>query len=478
MFDVIIIGAGVNGCFIARDLAKYKLNVLVIEKESDVGDGTSSANSAIVHSGYDPHEGTLKASLNVLGNKMYPAICKELDVAFEMNGSLTISTNPEEDQKLDELLELGKKNGANVRIINQKELFELEPFVTKKALRALYAPTAGIINPFELCVALMENAMDNGVNLKLNEKVLGVSKENDTYIVKTDKDSYEGKVIVNCAGLYGDEVSNSILEEKIELVPRKGEYYLLDHFNEPYVTHTLFSVPSSKGKGVLVAPTTSHNYLVGPSSTFTDDKDDVSTNNDILSDVVKEAYRIVDELPLQYVITEFAGLRAYHKSNDFVINEKMKGFINVIGMQSPGLASAPATSQMVVEMIGDDIKLEKNPNFNPIRRPYIRLKYKSDKEKNELIEKNPQFGKIICRCEEVSEGEIVDCIHRNCGATTIKGVKKRLRCGFGKCQGGFCQSLVLKILARELNKDLKDINLKGDASYILLKETKGDSYEK
>ena len=471
MYDVIIVGAGVNGCFIARTLAKYQLKILVIEKESDVGDATSAANSAIVHSGYDPHPGTLKAELNVLGNKMYPEICKELDVSFKMNGSLTISTNPEEDEKLDELLELGKANGADVRIIGQEELFKLEPFVTKKALRALYAPTAGIINPFELCVALMENAMDNGVELHLNEKVLSVS---DEYVVKTDKGEYQAKIVINCAGLYGDEVSNTILEDKIKLVPRKGEYYLLDHFTEPYVTHTLFSVPSSKGKGVLVAPTTSSNYLVGPSSNFIDDKDDVSTNNDILSDVVKEAYRIVDNIPMQYVITEFAGLRAYHESNDFVINEKKKGFINVIGMQSPGLASAPATALKVVKMVGADIELKENPNFNPIRRPYIRLKYKSDEEKNELIKQNPLLGKIICRCEEVSEGEIIDAIHRNCGARTVKGLKKRLRTGFGKCQGGFCQSLILKILARELKCDMKDITLKGEKSYILLKETKGE----
>ena len=473
MYDIIIVGAGVNGCFIARTLAKYKLDILVLEKESDVGDGTSAANSAIVHSGYDPHTGTLKAELNVLGNKMYPDICKELDVSFKMNGSLTISTNEEEDNKLDELLELGKANGADVRIIDKEELFKLEPFVTKKALRALYAPTAGIINPFELCVALMENAMDNGVKLHLNEKVLEV-KKGDLFTVVTDKGEYQATVVINCAGLYGDEVSNSILDEKIKLVPRKGEYYLLDHFNEPYVTHTLFSVPSSKGKGVLVAPTTSGNYLVGPSSNFIEDKDDVSTNNEILSDVLKEAYRIVDNIPMQYVITEFAGLRAYHESNDFVINEKTKGFINVIGMQSPGLASAPATAQKVLGMVKADIELKENPNFNPIRRPYIRLKYKSNEEKNELIKQNPLFGKIICRCEEVSEGEIIDAIHRNCGATTIKGLKKRLRTGFGKCQGGFCQSLILKILARELNKDMKDITLKGSKSYILLKETKGE----
>lgn len=473
MYDIIIVGAGVNGCFIARTLAKYKLNILVIEKESDVGDGTSAANSAIVHSGYDPHTGTLKAELNVLGNKMYPEICKELDVSFKMNGSLTISTNEEEDKKLDELLALGKANGAEVRIVDRDELLKMEPFVTKKALRALYAPTAGIINPFELCVALMENAMDNGVSLHLNEKVLKVEKKDD-FLVKTDKGEYSAKVVINCAGLYGDDVSNSLLDEKIKLVPRKGEYYLLDHFNEPYVTHTLFSVPSSKGKGVLVAPTTSGNYLVGPSSNFIDDKDDVSTNNEILTDVVKEAYRIVDNIPMQYVITEFAGLRAYHESNDFVINEKLKGFINVIGMQSPGLASAPATASKVASMVARDIELVERSDFNPIRRPYIRLKYKSNEEKNKMIKENPLFGKIICRCEEVSEGEIIDAIHRNCGATTVKGLKKRLRTGFGKCQGGFCQSLILKILARELNKDMKDITLKGEASYILLKETKGE----
>ena len=315
--------------------------------------------------------------------------------------------------------------------------------------------------------------MDNGVELHLDEKVLNVKDENG-YIVNTNKGSYHAKLVINAAGLYGDDISNSILDEKIKLVPRKGEYYLLDHFKEPYVTHTLFSVPSSKGKGVLVAPTTSGNYLVGPSSTFTDEKDDVSTNNDILSDVVKEAYRIVDNIPMQYVITEFAGLRAYHETNDFVINEKKPGFINVIGMQSPGLASAPATALKIEKMVANDLPLEKKDNYNPYRRPYIRLKYKSDEEKDKLIKKDPRFGKIICRCEEVSEGEIVDAIHRNCGATTVKGLKKRLRTGFGKCQGGFCQSLVLKILARELNKDMKDVNMKSENSYILLKETKGE----
>lgn len=474
MYDIIIIGAGVNGACIARNLSKYQLNVLVIEKNGDVGDGTSCANSAIIHAGYDPHPGTLKAELNVLGNQMYDELCKDLDVEFERNGALTIATNEEEMQGLYHLLENAKANNVKVELIDKEKLFELEPHVTKKAIGALHAPTSGIINPFELCVALMENAMDNGVQLNLNEKVIEVISENNTYLVKTDCGEYKCKMVINCAGLFGDEIQNFVCDEKVEILPRKGEYYLLDHFADGFVKHTLFSVPSSKGKGVLVSPTTSGDYLVGPSSDFIEDKEDISTNKDVLDNVLKEAYRLVDNVPMQHLIREFAGIRAYHKSNDFIINEPTAGFINVIGMQSPGLSSAPAVALKVENMIMKNLELKIRDNYIKTRRPLYRLKNKSIEERDKLIKENPLLGRIICRCEQISEGEIVDAIHRNCGARTIKGVKKRVRPGYGKCQGGYCQTLVLKILARELNKDMKDINFKNKGSYILCEESKGE----
>lgn len=477
MYDVIIIGAGVNGAFSAYRLAKYKLNVLVLEQESDVGNETSGANSAIVHSGYDPHAGTMKAKLNKLGNSLYEDICKDLDVEFERIGSITVAVTDEEVKILDELVENSNKNGVEVKILNREELRKVEPFVTEKAQKGLLAPTAGIINPFELCVALMENAMDNGVSLNLNEKVINIKKEGNIYRVITEKGEYKTKVVINAAGIFADEINNYVNDNKYKLSPRKGEYYVLDHFPENYVTHTLFSVPTSKGKGVLISPTTHGNYLIGPSSNFIDNKYDESTNKEILDNVLKEAYRLVDKIPMNYLIREFAGLRAFHESNDFVINQLTKGFINVLGMQSPGLASAPATSLEVLEMVKQNLDLVEKDNYVKTRRPLYRLNKKTLEERDALIKQNHLLGNMVCRCEKVSEGEVVDAIRRNCGARTIKGVKKRVRPGFGKCQGGFCEPLIMKILARELGVDMKEINYSNKGSFILENKTKGESHD-
>lgn len=472
-YDIIIIGAGVIGSQIARALSKYQEKVLVIEKNSDVGDETSKANSAIIHSGYDPKPGTLKAKYNVLGNKMFPKLCEELDVEFDKIGSLTIALDDEEMLKLYKLQELGKKNGVETEILTQEELFKIEPFVTKKAVGALLAKSAGIVNPFELCVALMENAIDNGVKLNLNEEVVEISYD-DKYIVKTTKDTYKANIVVNAAGLYSDKINNLIIEKKEMVLPRKGEYYVLDHFLEPYVTHTLFSLPSEKGKGILVSPTTHGNYLIGPSSEFSNNKEDVSTDKETLNNVLKEAYRLVDDVHKEYIIRQFSGVRCYHESNDFVINMPKKGFINLIGIQSPGLVSSPAIAIDCVEMIKEVLPLHLNTTYNPCRRKVIRMNNLTIDEKNEIIKKDNRFGTIICRCENISLGEIVDSIHRNCGATTVNGVKKRCRPGFGKCQGGFCESLIVNILSKELGKNPLDICYKNQGTNILLKETKED----
>lgn len=473
-YDVIIVGAGVIGATIARNLARYNVNTLVLEKNNDVGDETSCANSAIVHSGYDPHPGTLKAELNVKGCEMFTKVCDELDVELKRIGSLTVATNAEEEETLEKLLVNGKENGANVRIVLQDELREMEPFITKKATKALYAVDAGIINPFELVVALMENAIDNGVKLHLNEEVIDIKKDNDLYLVKTNKDEYVAKVVVNAAGVNSDIINNYVSDKKEKIMPRKGEYYVLDHFNEPYVSHTLFSVPSSKGKGVLVSPTTHGNFLIGPSSEFVGDRSDKGTDSLTLKEVLNQAYRLVDEIPMQHLIREFGGLRSYHESNDFVINSPSKGFINMLGIQSPGLASSPAIGEKAIEMIKECIDLVEKKDFNPRRRPLYRINNLSLEERNELIKKDPRFGQMVCRCEQVSMGEVIDSIHRSCGATTIKGVKKRVRPGFGKCQGGFCEPLIMKILCDELGKNPLDIKYSSNGSYILLEKTKGE----
>jgi len=463
MYDCIIIGAGVIGASIARYLAKYKLDVLVLEKENDVGDGTSKANSAIVHSGYDPHIGTLKAKYNVLGNKMFPQVCEELDVEFDKIGSLTIATKEEQLPMLEELCQNGLSNGVDVRIVDKDELFQMEPFVTKNALKALWAKDAGIVNPFELVVALMENAMDNGVELHLEEEVIGIKKNNDIYEVETNKANYQTKVVINAAGLYSDKINNMYFNDDEKITPRRGQYFVLDHFKMPYVKHTLFSLPSDLGKGVLVSPTTHGNYLIGPSSDFVSDKDDVGTTNEVLNHVLEQAKLLVDDLHLDQVIREFSGNRAYHNSGDFVINMKEKGFINLVGIQSPGLVSSLAIGKDIVEsFVSNCLGLQEKENYNPRRRPLYRMNKLTIEERNELIKKNPELGIIVCRCEKVSLGEIKDAIERNCGARTIKGVKKRVRPGFGKCQGSFCEPLVASILA----KYQKDIHFGSEKEYV------------
>lgn len=474
MYDVLIVGAGVIGATIARNLSRYDIRTLVLEKNSDVGDETSCANSAIVHAGYDPHPGTLKAEMNVRGNEMFTKVCEELDVELKRIGSLTVATNQEEMETLSTLCGYAKANGADVRLIDRDELRKMEPFITKKAVQALWAPTCGIVNPFELVVALMENAMDNGVELHLEEKVTDIRITDGGFKVITDIAEYEAKVVINCAGVASAAINNLVAEKKEEIRPRKGEYYVLDHFPQPYVTHTLFSVPSSAGKGVLVSPTTHGNYLVGPSSEFVSSEDDKGTDPETLNKVIEQAYRLVDEIPMQYAIRQFSGLRAYHDSGDFVINTPVRGFINMLGIQSPGLASSPAIGERAVAMVAEVIALNEKTGYNPRRRPLFRINNLSVEERQALIAQNPDFGQMVCRCEQVSKGEVIDAIHRNCGARTVRGVKKRVRPGFGKCQGGFCEPLIMKILADELGTDMMDIHYSGKGSYILKEKTKGE----
>ena len=481
IYDVIIVGGGVIGCAIARELSKYKLRTVLLEKNNDVCNETSAANSAIVHSGYDPLPNSLKAQMNVLGNSMYPQMCKELDVPFIQNGSLTIATTDDEMNTLLSLQKRANENKVETKILSSEEVLKLEPQLNKDIKGALFAPTCGIVNPFELTVALMENAMDNGVELLLNHEVnnIKINENSVSVFCKNDKE-LECKVLINAAGLFADDINAFVDKDSFTITPRKGQYFVLDHFDLNFVKHTLFMVPSDKGKGVLVTPTTSGNYLIGPSSDFVDDKQDLSTTKDILDSVRSQASRIIENIPYANLIRQYSGLRAVSSTGDFIIEHSKvsKNLINVAGIQSPGLASCPAIALKVVELLKECMPLNENEEFNPVRRKVYRLKEMSLEDKNKLISENPQFGHIVCRCEKISEGEIVDCIHRKCGATTVKGVKKRCRPGFGKCQGAMCEASVIKILARELKKDESEILYSENDSNILKYETKvGDCHD-
>lgn len=479
MFDIIILGSGVTGAFIARELAKYKVNVLVLDKENDVGNVTSMANSAIVHSGYDPLSHTLKAKFNVLGNKMYDKVCEELDVKFIRTGSMTVATSEEHLKVLEDLSQRAKENGVETKLLTKEEAHAKEPNLSDNVIAALFCPTAGIVDPFNLVVHAMENAIDNGVKLMLNQEVIGLTKIEDGYRVITKTDTFEGKIIINATGVNGDYISSLACDNKVTIKARKGEYYVLDHFDDSFLSMPIFPLPSIKGKGILMTPTSSHNYLVGPSSEFVDDKYDVSTDSLTLSEVKKQASLIMKNIPFNMTIRTFAGNRPTPSNHDFVIQIENEHFINVIGIESPGLASAPAIGEYVVNaLVSKLIKLNKKDDFNPYVKKYAHMKDLSLKERNELIKSNPKYGHIICKCEYVSEQEILDVLNRSCPPHSIKALKKRVRAGFGRCQGGMCQPSVLNILASYYNVDVKDVNYDDLGTNIIDEVTKvGDQNE-
>ena len=472
--DVLIIGAGVTGTMIARELSKYRLDVVILDKNNDAGDATSSANSAIVHSGYDPEPGSLKAKFNVLGNAKYPELVKQLDVPFEQCGSLTIATEDEQLEVLKELAERSKINGVTVQLLNKEEVLKMEPNINPEVKGALFAPTAGIIDPFNLVVHAMENAIDNGVTFLRSHEVLDIKKENDVYKVKTNKGDLFAKVVINAAGLKSDKIASMVEDIDWAITPRKGEYFVLDHYAEGLVRHTIFPLPSKKGKGVLVSQTTSGNYIVGPSSEPSD-PDDVSTDTETLNNIRKAATIMVPSIPFRETIRVFAGERATCTRHDFIIEYSKldKHFINVAGIESPGLASSPAIAEYVVnELVKPILTLKSKPNFNPCIKPYHRMYYLSEEEKQKVLKENPDYGVMICNCEHISLGEIEDALSRSCPPVSIKGVKRRTRAGYGKCQGGFCQPKVLMLLAKHYGVSPTQIPLAEDGSYIIDHEIK------
>lgn len=472
MYDVIIIGAGVTGCATAYELSKYNTNVLLLEKENDVSMGTTKANSAIIHAGYDPDPGTDMAKYNVKGNEMIRNMVADLDVPFQQIGSLVVAFSEEELGTLKDLYDRGVVNGVpDMEIWDEAKLKAEEPNIASEAKGALFAPTAGIISPWDFALAMAEVAVKNGVELKLNTKVENIEKVDGGYKVTTNNGTYEAKFICNAAGVQADQISEMVNEKKFTITPNKGEYYLLDKSQGELVNHVIFQCPNAKGKGVLVAPTVHGNLIVGPNSENTDE-DDLSTTLDGLAFVSSQALKSVPSINYRESIRNFAGLRARTGIHDYFIYEGEKGFFNLAGMASPGLSSAPAVAVDVVEwMQAEGLSKEEKADFDGTRK-VLRFKHLSHEERAEAVKNNPLYGKIICRCETITEGEIVDALHRNIVPTTIDGIKRRCNPGMGRCQGGFCGPRVQEIIARELNMPLADVVQDRNGTVIITGETK------
>ena len=470
MYDVLIVGAGVVGSAVARELARYKLSVAVAEKENDVSMGTSKANSGIVHAGFDAKTGTNKAIYNVLGARMFPKLAEELDFPYRRNGALVLCFEKNDVSKLNELLEQGKRNGVSgLSIIDGDDVRKMEPNVSDKVVAALYAETSAIVSPYEMTIALAENACANGVEFMLGQQVKHIKKDKNGFEVQLSDKTVFAKVVINCAGVYADEVFNGIAtKQRIKIIPRKGEYCLLDKKCGGMCDKTLFQLPSNMGKGVLVAPTTHGNIIVGPSANDVPSKYDVDTTMHTLNATFDTAMVSVPSLSRRNIITQFAGLRAHSDEGDFIIGEsEIPNFFNVAGIESPGLTAAPAIAVDIAEEVAARLNATKNANFNPIRHGIPCFAHMSDSEREQIIAKNPLYGKIVCRCENVTEGEIVDSIRRPLGATDLDGVKRRTRAGMGRCQMGFCTPRIMEILARELNKDMTEITKHGKGSHVV-----------
>lgn len=470
-YDVIIIGAGVSGSAAARELSRYQGTFCVLEKEEDVGCGTSKANSAIVHAGYDAEPGTLMAKLNVEGNAAMEKLAKELDFEFERNGSLVVCLAEEEREQLQALYERGVQNGVqNLRIIEREELKQMEPHIADHAVAALYAPTAGIVCPFHLNIAMAENAVQNGVAFHFNTKVKKIAKSAYGWKIETNQNVYETKCVVNAAGLYADQFHNMVSKEKITITPRKGEYCLLDKSAHSHVTKTIFQLPGKFGKGVLVAPTIHGNLIIGPTAEDIEDKQGTNTTQAGLQKVLEKAGQCVKDLPLKAVITSFAGLRAHEQHHEFIIQEvkDAPGFVDCAGIESPGLTSSPAIGKMVAHIVKDILSLKDNPSFIGTRKGPIQLSALSVQEKAAWIQKHPAYGNIICRCETISEGEIIAALHQPLPAKSLDGIKRRTRAGMGRCQSGFCSPRVMEILARERRIPMEKITKCGGGSQIVI----------
>jgi len=476
--DILIVGGGVTGTAIARELSRYQLDVVLVEKSPDVCTGTSKSNTALIHAGFNADPNKQKGRLNVRGNELYhERIQHELDVPIEWRGAMVVATDESERPKLEELLAKGQDNGVDgLEILERERLLEKEPHLTDDAVAALWAPTAGIVNPFELTVGFANNAVENGASIELEAEVTDITKTAGGFTVETARGEIDAETVINAAGLYADEISAMVGVDDFEITPRRGEYYLYDKQFDVDVQTTIFPVPTEVTKGIVVTPTDEGNVLIGPNAQEIDDKRDKATTREGLDEVLSGAQETVPELTKDDVIKEFAGLRpAIKETGDFriQIEEAVPGFINAAGIQSPGLASAPATAELVVDLVeelrGD---LEEDPTFDPNYSGPPKVRHMSHEERAALIEEDEAYGQIICRCETVTEGEIRDAINQPVPAKTVNAIKRRVRPGAGRCQGGFCGPRVVEILSEELGIPMTDVKLEGEGSELLTDEIK------
>ena len=471
MYDVVIIGAGVTGSASARELSRYNLNICVVDKEEDVCAGTSKANSAIVHSGIDCTPGTLMAELNVKGNALMEPLSKELDFSFKRNGSLILCFSEEDRPNLEKLFAHAEQNGVpGCRIIEKDELHEMEPNISDEAVAAIYCPTGGIVCPFGMNIAMAENAYTNGVEFRFNTAVRKITKTDKGWLLATNNGDILTKVVVNAAGVNADIFHNMVSENKIHITPRRGEYCLLDKTTGGLVSNTIFQLPGKYGKGILVTPTVHGNLLIGPTADDHDGRDATNTTADGLSHVISAATRSVPSVPVRQVITSFSGNRAHEDNHEFIIKELEDApfFVDTAGIESPGLTSAPAIGIKVADIVADLLKPEKNPNFNGTRKGVLDPKTLSEEDYAKLIADKPEYGNIICRCEMITEGEIMDSINRPLGAKSLDGVKRRTRAGMGRCQAGFCSPRTMEIISRELGISQMEITKNGGDSKMVV----------
>ena len=468
IYDVLIIGSGIIGSCVARCLSPYKLKAIVVEKETDVCEGSTKANSAIMHAGFDARPGTLKAKFNVLGNMMFRKLAKDLDINFKKNGSLVVCTGDDDLPVLHDLLRRGRANGVRqLGIIGRNELRMIEPNISENAIAALIAPESCIVCPFEFNIALAENAADNGVEFEFDSEVVSVFKSRELFHTVTSAGrEYVSKVVVNAAGVHSDDIHNMICPNRISITPRRGEYLVLDRMDD-YVRHTVFPTPTEMGKGILVTPTVHGNVLLGPTAEDISDKEDVKTTQEGRRKIIEGAGIIMNHLPLAKVINAFAGLRAHEDGGDFIIgeNDSVKGFIDCAGVESPGLTAAPAIGAHVVELIRKMLDLKEKAFWTRKRKGITRIAGLKRREFKRLAEKDPDYAKIVCKCNKVSLGEIKDSINRTLGAVSLDGIKRRTLAFMGRCQGSFCMDDIAQILANEKKMRLSDVTKKGGRSY-------------
>ena len=475
MYDVVIIGAGITGAMLSWKLSRYRLRVAVLEKENDIAEGATMANSAVVHVGYDPEDGTLKAELNVKGAQQYEKICETLHCGHKTVGAYIAACGAEEEAQLDVLASRADARGIPYRFLTRAEALAEEPNLSDNVTKVLDFYTTAVVYPWEIALACMESACKNGTELHLNALCQAIEKTADGWLVKTPAGEFCTRCVVNAAGVHAEEIHKMAAgQPDWHATPRKGEYYVLDQDVQP-IQHIIFPVPSKeKGKGVLAVPTVFGNTLIGPNSDFQDDPDDNGTSEAGLAYVRTNISKTLKNIPLNRSIRTFAGVRPTTTSPDFIVEEVESAplFIDAVSIESPGLASAPAVADRIISIIAKTLDLQENPDAVLTREPQVILANLSAEERTKLIAENPAYGKIICRCEQISEGEIIDCIRRPCGARSVKGVKKRVRPGMGRCQGGFCEPRVVHILARELGISPLDVVYDSADSKILQSENR------